>query len=236
MAMSTVDFIDSQISEISDSLSSAENQLRNFRSTNQVMDLSYQGQQSFQKLNELETERARLNAQKQYFAYLKNYLESSDDVSNLSAPSSINVVDPILTNLITQMIQYDSERASLLKNNANTQNIYLSDLNLRIENLKKTIKENVNNTLNTINIAINETNYRISNLSSQISQMPKTELQLRGIERNFKLNDAIYTFLLEKRSEAQIARASSMPDYEIIDNARMVAAYPISPKNQPLTI
>ena len=49
--------------------------------------------------------------------------------------------------------------------------------------------------------------------------MPKTELQLRGIERKFNLNDAIYTFLLQKRSEAQIARASSMPDYEVVDSA-----------------
>lgn len=230
-ALNTVDFIDSQISEIADSLSSAEVQLRNFRSVNQVMDLSYQGQQSFQKLNELESERAKLIAQKQYYAYLKNYLDNNSSVSDLSAPSSMNVIDPILTNLITQMITYDAEKASLLKNNPNTQNIYLADLNLKIDQLKRTIRENVTNTLNTINMTINETNYRISSLSSNISQMPKTELQLRGIERNFKLNDAIYTFLLQKRSEAQIARASSKPDSEIIDAARTVASRAISPNS-----
>ncbi len=68
--------------------------------------------------------------------------------------------------------------------------------------------------------------------SGEISQMPKTELQLRGIERKFKLNDAIYTFLLQKRSEAQIARASSMPDYEVIDPAVLAMARQISPKSK----
>jgi capsular exopolysaccharide synthesis family protein len=60
--------------------------------------------------------------------------------------------------------------------------------------------------------------------------MPKTELQLKGIERKFKINDEIYTFLLQKRSEAQIGRASSLPDSEVIDPARIAVAYQIAPK------
>ena len=138
---------------------------------------------------------------------------------------------PILTNLITQLLNLSAERASLFKNNTtNQQNLYISDINAQIDNIKKTLKENVSSTLNTLNISLNEMNYRISKLSSQISQMPKTELQLKGIERKFKLNDEIYTFLLQKRSEAQIARASSLPDYEVIDPARIAVAGSVSPK------
>ncbi len=225
-ALSTVDFIDTQISDISDSLTLAEDRLRSFRSSHQVMDLSYQGQQAFEKLNALETERANLSMQKRYYSYLKDYLDNNPDVSDILVPSSMNVVDPILNNLITQLITLNAERASA----TNPQNIYLSTINLKIDNIKKTIRENVNNSLNTLNISLNEINYRTSTLSNQISQMPKTELQLKGIERKFKLNDAIYTFLLQKRSEAQIARASSMPDYEVIDPARAAVAYPVSPK------
>ena len=225
-ALSTVDFIDTQISDISDSLSIAEDRLRSFRSSNQVMDLSFQGQQAFEKLNALETEKATINMQRRYYTYLKDYLDNNPDVSDILVPSSMNVVDPILNNLILQLISYNAERAS----STNPQNIYLSTLNLKIDNLKKTIRENVNNSLNTLNISLNEINYRTSTLSGQISQMPKTELQLKGIERKFKLNDAIYTFLLQKRSEAQIARASSMPDYEIIDPARAVVVSKVAPK------
>jgi len=79
---------------------------------------------------------------------------------------------------------------------------------------------------------LNEINYRISSASGQIAQMPKTELQLRGIERKFDLNDAIYTFLMQKRSEAQIAKASSMPDYEVIDTAIPAMSRQVAPKNQ----
>jgi capsular exopolysaccharide synthesis family protein len=68
--------------------------------------------------------------------------------------------------------------------------------------------------------------------SGQIAQMPKTELQLRGVERKFDLNEAIYTFLLQKRSEAQIARASSLPDYEIVDSAVIPTSRMVSPKKK----
>ncbi len=230
IALGTVSFIDTQIEEISDSLNYAEANLKQFRTANQVMDLSFQGQQVFEKMTELENEKALLNTQQRYYNYLLEYFEENDNISDLLAPSSMNVVDPILTNLVTKLIELNSERISL--NASNNQNLYLKDLDLQIENLKNTIKENVSNSLKSLEMSINEINYRINKLSGQISQMPKTELQLLGIERKFKLNDAIYTFLLQKRSEAQIARASNLPDYEIVDNATEVRSSSVAPKTK----
>jgi tyrosine-protein kinase Etk/Wzc len=230
-ALSTIDFIDSQISEVADSLNYAESNLKTFRSAQGVMDLNFQGQQVFEQLGKLENDRAVIQVQKKYYESLNNYLATNSEVSDVMAPSSMNVVDPILNGLISQLIMLNSERVSLLKNSGNQQNLYLSDINIRIENTKKTIKETVKNTLSTLSMSLNEINYRMNRASGQISQMPKTELQLRGIERKFKLSDAMYTFLLQKRSEAQIARASSMPDYEVVDSAILAVSNVVSPKN-----
>ncbi len=230
-ALSTIDFIDSQISDIADSLSYAESDLRNFRSSQGVMDLGFQGQKIFEQLNRLENEKAALAVQKKYYEYLNINLDDNQDVTGIQAPSSMNVVDPMLNNLVSQLLSLNAERASLLRNSTSQQNLYLADINIRIENLRKTIKETVKNTLNTISISLNEINYRMNRASGDISQIPKTELQLRGIERKFELNDAIYNFLMQKRSEAQIARASSLPDYEIVDQALINISKPVSPKS-----
>jgi|WetSurMetagenome_2_1015567.scaffolds.fasta_scaffold10660_2 tyrosine-protein kinase Etk/Wzc len=229
-ALSTIDFIDSQISEVADSLQYTESSLKNFRTAAGVMDLSFQGQQVFEQLSKLENERAGLEVQRKYYVYLKNYITSNADATQMVAPSAMNVVDPILGTLVTQLINLNSERASLLNNATNQQNLFLADVNIKIDNLKKTISETVKNTLNTLDISLKEINARMSRASGQISQMPKTELQLRGIERKFKLNDEIYTFLLQKRAEAQIARASNMPDYEVVDQAIITRANVVSPK------
>jgi capsular exopolysaccharide synthesis family protein len=215
---------------VADSLNSAESTLKNFRSSQGVMDLNFQGQQIFEQLNKLENDRAALQLQKKYYESLNSYLSSSSQISDVMAPSSMNVVDPILTALVTQLITLNSERATLLSNSTNQQNLYLSDINLRIENTKQTIRETVKNTVNTLNMSLNEINYRMNRATGQIAQMPKTELQLRGIERKFKVKDAIYTFLLQKRAEAQIARASSMPDYEVVDPAIIATSRLVSPK------
>ncbi len=231
-AASTVSFIDAQISDFKDSLTTAEANLKNFRTSHQVMDLSFQGQQVFSKLERLENERQTLKEQQRYYVYLKEYFNKNMDLSDLIAPSSMNVVDPILTNLVSELITVNSQRASHTGDNQSMDNILLKNYNVRIDNLKGTIVENVENSLGTITNSISEIDYRINKLSSQISTMPKTELQLKGIERNFDLNSQIYTFLLQKRSEAQISKASSMPDYEIVEPARSVNPIPVAPKRK----
>jgi capsular exopolysaccharide synthesis family protein len=231
-AASTVSFIDAQISDFKDSLNTAEASLKTFRTSHQVMDLSFQGQQVFSRLDELESEKATLKEQLRYYNYLKDYFNRSKDITDLVAPSSMNVVDPILTNLVSELISVNSDRASHMGTGSGADNILLKNYNVRIDNLKKTILENVENSQATLKSSINELDYRINKLSNQISLMPKTELQLKGIERKFDLNSAIYTFLLQKRAEAQISKASSMPDYEIVEPARALSPKPVAPKSK----
>ena len=71
-----IDFIDSQISEISDSLLQSES-LRDFRTSQQVTDLSYQGQQALQQMTQIETERATLQIQERYYNYLLDYFDKN---------------------------------------------------------------------------------------------------------------------------------------------------------------
>ncbi|MBK9356490.1 MAG: polysaccharide biosynthesis tyrosine autokinase [Bacteroidales bacterium] len=229
IAINTVKFIDSQISEVSDSLTFAESKLQRFRTNNQVMDISYQGQQSIEQMSQLESEKAILMVQQKYYNYIKGYFEKNKDMSDLVAPASMNVQDPLLNQMISQLITLNSERTNLL-NQGNVKNLRLNTIEVQVSNLKKTILENILSNAATTDIALQDINNRAAKISSTMSRLPSTERQLFGIERTFKLNDAIYTFLLQKRSEAQIARASNTPDYEVIDPARHVTTALIYPK------
>jgi len=75
-------------------------------------------------------------------------------------------------------------------------------------------------------------NKRISRIEGQISRMPKTQRQLGGIERKYRLNDAIYNYLLEKRAEAKITKASNLPDDVIIEPAAQVGSSQIMPNTK----
>lgn len=62
---------------------------------------------------------------------------------------------------------------------------------------------------------------RNKELMTQVRELPYKEQQLLNFERKFKMNDDYYSFLMEKRADAQIQRASNSPDNIILDKARM---------------
>ncbi len=229
IAVSTINFIDSQISQISDSLVLSESKLRNYRSDNQVMDLSFQGQRLYEQMTQIETDRANLEIQERYYNYVINYLKTNKDMSGVVPPSSMNVTDPIMNQLITDLLALNSQRSGILSN-SNEKNLFLGQIENKITLQKQTILEHVTNNLNTLSLSLNELNYRSNKLSREISKLPKTELNMVGIQRKFNLNDVIYTFLLQKRSEAAITLASNYPDYEILEPARKITSETKSPK------
>ncbi len=99
----------------------------------------------------------------------------------------------------------------------------------RLKNTKDALKETLNGVKQANELAMRENRDQIVTVNSKAAALPVTERELLGIERKFKLNDVLYTFLLEKKSEAQIQKASNTPDNEIIDPARPDKD-PVSPK------
>jgi len=229
IALSTINFIDSQISEISDSLLKSESKLKDFRSSNQVTNLSYQGQQALEQMRQTETERSSLQIQERYYNYILDYFNKNQDVAGLAPPSSANVNDPIMNTLVLELLSLNNQRSNILSNNSE-KNLFLGQIENKIRLQKQAIIENVTNNLNTLNLTQNELNYRAQKLTGEISRLPRTELNMVSMQRKFNLSDAIYTFMLQKRSEAAITMASSIPDYEIMEPAREVTRTILSPK------
>jgi capsular exopolysaccharide synthesis family protein len=92
-------------------------------------------------------------------------------------------------------------------------------LDRRIENLKGVISENLKFSVKTTRNELKDLNTKLENLRGEFSGLPQTQRMLLGMERKFNLTDAVYTSLMEKRIQAQIARASNLPDCEIIEPA-----------------
>ena len=231
IARNTVDFIDSQISNITDSLSKSESRLKDYRSANQVTDLSYQGQQALQEMTKIESELSTLQVQEHYYNYILDYFNKNKDMAGLAPPSSANVVDPIMNTLVLDLLNLNSQRSSILSNNTE-KNLFLGQIENKIKLQKQAIIENARNSLNTLNLTKNELNYRAEKLSKEIAKLPKTELNMVSMQRKFNVNDAISTYLLQKRAEAQITLRSNVPDYEILDPARETGSTILSPKKK----
>jgi capsular exopolysaccharide synthesis family protein len=218
VATNTISFIDRQLSTIADSLDITEGTLQDFRRNREVVDLSFQSQQLFAQAKELDNQKAAMKMQDDYFRYLLSYLAENRDAGDIVAPSVMGISDPLLNNLVLELNRMADQKIAMGGSGA-SRNPYLTTLESQIRNAKARLEENARNLLNNTNLAMRDLNNRLNSLMTEIRKLPQTERELLGIERKFKLNDNIYTYLLQRRAEAQITKASNTPDNEIIDNA-----------------
>lgn len=227
-AIRTVQFIDDQLIGISDSLVITENKLQSFRSKNRVMNLSAQGQVIIDQSMSLENQKARLGIEANYYDYLAEYL-AKDNVGQVPvAPATMGITDPGLTKLVADLAEMQGQFYS---KSLGEKNPLQSQLAQKVRNTKESLKEILNGVKRSNKLAMNEITEQIRTVNAQATALPVTERQLLGIERKYKLNDQLYTFLLEKRAGAQIQKASNMPDNEIID-ASNADKVPVKPKKQ----
>ena len=70
---------------------------------------------------------------------------------------------------------------------------------------------------------------RIREIEGLIGNLPQSERILLNIQRKFNLNENIYNYLLEKRAEASITKASNISDHKVIDMPRLESNLPIRP-------
>lgn len=221
-----IQFIDGQLVGVSDSLSMTENRLQQFRSTHKVMDLSAQGQAIIGQVTLLENEKARLSLEANYYDYLKDYL-SKDVSSGLPIiPITMGITDPGLTRLVAELAELQGQLAA---KGAGEMNPLQRNLEQRARSTKDALRETLNGLQRANSLARSENQEQINKANSQASSLPVTERQLLGIERKFKLNDELYTFLLETRAEQQMQKASNRSDSEIIDRADERFSFPVSP-------
>ncbi len=209
-ANNTIKFIDRQLTSIADSLSLTEKTLQNFKKNNQVVDLSFQAQQLFAQTKDLGNQKAELKIKDDYYKYLLEYLARNREAGDLLAPSVMGITDPLLNNLVLQ-INNMAEQKITMEGSEARHNPLVATLESQMRNAKATLEENVQNLLNNNNLAINDIAKRLSTLMDEVRKLPQTERELFGIERQFKLNDYIYSYLLQRRAEAQIAKASNTP-------------------------
>jgi len=228
-ADSTIKFIDRQIKTISDSLINAENNLQNFRLENKLVNISEEGTFLQLQIEKFENEKTILELQYQYYQYLKEYLSSRSESGDIISPSVMGVSDPGLGRLVSELAVLQQKKKQLSMNlSAELPPVNLSEENIVIA--KKALSENVESGLFNLEQSLADVNKRIDKVSQEISKLPGTEREMISIKRKFDLNSTVYTYLLEKRAETGIARASNVSDNKIIDEAEIYNSSQIKPR------
>ncbi|MFV0267096.1 MAG: GumC family protein [Draconibacterium sp.] len=223
----SLDFIDSQLSGISNDLNKAENTFTEFRSRNQIIDLSSQGSLIMEQLKEIEKEKSQLQMQLEYFRNLQRYLGNIQSADQLIAPSVVGITDATLNSLVLKISDLYSRR-KIMEFSARENNPTLILLNQEIEQITVQLREILVNLVQNTEVSVKALNERYNRINKQLNNMPEQEQQLINIQRQYDLTNEIYTFLLQRRAELEISLAAAVVDIHIIDPARYERLIPLN--------
>ncbi|MGE0078428.1 MAG: GumC family protein [Bacteroidales bacterium] len=229
IAANTVKFIDRQLANMTDSLKHAEQRLQDFRTTNNVLDISREGNILFDRVRQLQIDQSNAELKGRYYTYLKDYLEHRKELNTIVAPSAMGVEDSQLTMLLTEINKVFIEREEL-RSTIKEGSPGLTQVEIRIENLRSTLYEKVASLIESNSIAQQELKRKLTQIETEMRKLPVNERLLIGFERDFGLIDKMYTYLQEKRAEAAIAQASNIADNKILDYALAPNAKMLKPK------
>lgn len=229
----TLGFIQIQLSQISDSLNKTRDQLMAFRAQNKFVNPSEFSVKISNEYFDLEKERLSYQNRLVFFENLKVNLKNNPTSDDYLLSVINDDSNPFIATLSTELLKLNSELKRKVQYGS-VSNPLISSIESDIENQKSIIQQLVDKYIQSTKIKLESIRESQIILNGQMDNMPALERIYMDLERTYKLNDAIYTFLLQKQSETQISKSSNTPDNEVVDNARVYG--PISPNGKQLTI
>ena len=227
-ASNAIQFINDQLTGIRDSLDKAQAQLEAFKNKNIVTDLNSEAMRLYQKLEGFEIQKTELLVRASYYDYLTNYIKTSPELDQVILPTSVGIEDPILGSLTAEMIKLQTE-LKLIARTEKLQNPIAVEKGRRTEELKLDILESVKNQKSVDQIKMQFLDKGIKEIEGQLHYLPVAERQLVNIKRNYALLENLYTFLLQKRAEAGITKATNTSDVVVVNPPAVVDM--VSPKS-----
>ncbi|HEY9049479.1 MAG TPA: polysaccharide biosynthesis tyrosine autokinase [Ohtaekwangia sp.] len=232
VATMAIRFLDEQLLVIGDSLKLYEDQVENFKKRNIITDLDEETNRLYLKLQEFENQKFQYKLLENYYSYIERLLKS-EQYDGIFTPSSVGITDEVVATLVSQLIEVQIqvnvfkgvERRGAEK--FKDAPVYQSKLR-EIQQLKNDILKTIDNSRKTQQINVAFIDDQIGIVEERLSKLPKTERELVAIQRNYSLKETLYIFLLQKRTEAGLSKASTTSDIVMVNPPMAGAA--ISPK------
>lgn len=228
-ATATADFLDSQLDDIASDLERIETSRENYKVSKGIVDLESESKIVLEGVKDLDAQMAVNSSRLGMIRQLKSYIKQNQDLRDL-APAALDISDPLLIKQINKLSELQSERELILNRNT-ASSPDLVPINAEIELTRMTLLENIQNIEKSLESKQEDLEQSLSDYKNRISRIPTTERELLEIERQFRIQESLYLFLLEKRAELAISLSATESNTRIIDSARVLPG-PISPVPQ----
>lgn len=216
-AAQTIEFVDEQMEKLSEKVKYSEQLLEQYKVGNNILNIEDNKNIAYQKLRDLEVQKNLINIQSIAIDLLEEQIKNNKETLTLNFTLD-GTEDKLMTELVNQMNTMFNERIkkqSLYADNAAP----IQEIDRQIEEAKKAITLNIKASRDRNNRTIKFIEKQLATAKEELKLIPSAERDLINLERDFEINQKVYSYLQEKRLEASIAKSAIMPSSNVIDPA-----------------
>jgi capsular exopolysaccharide synthesis family protein len=214
IAVSTSNFIGDRLAVIENELGSVDSDISSYKSEHLIPDVSAASAMYMSQNQQLSDDIISLNNQLQTTRYVRNYLaaDNSND-KMLPIPSGIENVD-----IQSQLSEYNEkvlQRNSLIDKSSEKNPLVIS-LDAQLTAQRNTIIATVDNAIVLLQARMKSLQGTQASTTSKIASNPSQAKYLLSVERQQKVKESLYLFLLQKREENELSQAFTAYNTRII--------------------
>lgn len=226
VAINTAEFINERLIIIESDLGGVESDLESFKKANNIVDLNSAAGMYVNQSQQYNSDVLELDTQLRLADYIKEYLtDPKRDIDLI--PSNTGISDMKIEGQISQYNAAKLRRDKLIEDSSE-RNPVVEELNNSLNAMKQSIIRAVDNMIVSINVRRNDALARESRARVRVASIPTKERQMLSIERQQKIKESLYLFLLNKREENALSQAMVDNNARVIDGASGPSG-PISP-------
>lgn len=225
--VNTSRFIDERLVVIEQELGQADSNVEKFKRENELFDISSEVAQTVQESSEYSAQYFQVTNQLAVARYIRDYLNNGDNSKSLlPANSGVNN-----SNLESQIAEYNKTmlRRNTLVDNSSESNPLVDDYNQALEQMRASILRSVENLISTLDLQARNIEKRESNIRSRMAATPGQAKELVNRERQQKIKEQLYLYLLQKREENELSASIVVNNTRILSYANG-SPVPVAPK------
>lgn len=228
MALATSQFITERLALLENELGHVDTDISNFKSSTLVPDVATAAESYMQQSVENKNKLFELTNQLAMAQYMKDELAKEDITQVL--PSNLGVGSQSLQSQLTTYNNMVLERERLLTNSSEN-NPIVRDLTKSLEATQKAIVKSVDNLVSQYTGEIKALQGKETANTGKIAQAPGQAKYLLSVERQQKVKESLYLYLLQKREENEISMTFTAYNTRVIAEPDG-SAHPVSPRSK----
>ncbi len=219
----TLKFLDGRIALLRDQLGVAERELQSFKEDKGIVDFKAEAQYNMEMKGQVAKELITAETDLEVVKLAREFLSTPGNEYQLVPYTPVSASkqpggNDGLTEMVSQYNKLIIERMSVASN-AKSENTTLKRMNEQLDALRANILSTLTKSEESARLVVNEMRSQMNNAESKLGGMPAKEREYVNIERERKLNQEIYLFMLKHREETAIMIANAVSKGIIIDEA-----------------